>query len=242
LQRDTGGNPAALPTQFQDTQKGGVIFMGKFIDLTGQKFGRLTVLGLDRVESKKTYWKCMCECNNEISVRSDQLRRSWTKSCGCLQRDVTKKTAKYINYKHGESKTRLYGIWTNMKSRCYREHDDWYSEYGGRGITICNEWINDYVVFRNWALSHGYMNNLTIDRKDVNGNYEPNNCRWATLKEQANNTRYNHLMSYNGKTQTMSQWADELGIGFGALMARSRRNWTDEQIITTPLKEKKLYI
>ena len=120
-----------------------------------------------------------------------------------------------------------------MKQRCCDANSTYYKDYGGRGITICPEWLNDFQAFYNWAVANGYANNLTIDRKDVNGNYEPSNCRWVTQKEQQNNTRKNYLLKYNGKIQTLAQWAEETQIPYRTLWSRLKRHWTIERTLTT---------
>lgn len=150
----------------------------KFIDLTGKRYGKLTVL--ERVQtSKKTKWKCKCDCGNEVVVASDNLRSGHSRSCGCLKlEEVTK---------HGQWNTRIYRIYYAMKQRCNNPKCAAYGYYGGRGIKVCIEWENDFQTFYNWAMSHGYADDLSIDRIDVNGNYEPSNCRWATATEQSFN-------------------------------------------------------
>lgn len=136
--------------------------------------------------------------------------------------------------KHGLSKTRLYRIWSNMKGRCYNQNDANYYRYGGRGITICDEWRNSFTTFYNWAMENGYRDDLSIDRKDNNGNYEPSNCRWATTKQQENNRGdFNINISYLGKTQTLMQWSEETGISFNTLRYRIIDcKWPIEEALT----------
>lgn len=134
--------------------------------------------------------------------------------------------------KHGKSNERIFWIWRDIKLRCYNQNTNGYSRYGGRGITVCEEWLGEHGAenFINWALQNGYTDNLTIDRIDTNGNYEPSNCRWVTKKEQANNRRSNRILEYKGKKQTMKQWADELGINYSTLKMRiTKYHWSIEK-------------
>ena len=201
--------------------------MGKFQDLTGQRFGRLIALEVVGKNSKnESIWKCQCDCGNTTEVLMGKLVHGRTKSCGCYRRDFKKYDAKYneIIYR------RLYCIWSKMRQRCLKPYCEAYKDYGGRGITICKEW-EDFNNFRDWALSNGYRDDLTIDRIDNDGNYEPSNCRWATMLQQQNNKRNNRLLTYNGITMTFSDWARELGIENSTLYQRLERHSDNLDIV-----------
>lgn len=200
--------------------------MSKKVNILGQKFGRLTVVGEceERTKQGQLMYKCKCECGNIKNIRGYTLRNGGSKSCGCLNKINHHKT-------HGKTHTRLYSIFCDMKKRCHNKNNKEYHNYGGRGIIICEEWLNDFMNFYNWAINNGYDDNLTIDRIDVNGNYEPSNCRWVDIKSQCNNTRKNVYLTYNGKTQTMSQWADELCIPVGRVKTRHKRGWSDKECL-----------
>lgn len=197
-----------------------------FENLIGQKFGRLTVLGLSEKKSgRKSYWVCECECGNKKLVRSDCLKRGQVQSCGCMKEEQDKvNLGRTI---HGDTpkgkQKRLWQTWQGMKQRTSNPNNKAYARYGGRGITVCDEWRESYVAFRDWSLSNGYADNLTIERIDNNGNYEPTNCRWATFKEQCNNRRTNVMIEWNGKTQNIQQWSDETGIPYNVLHDRFHR-------------------
>jgi len=182
-------------------------------DLTGKIFGKLTVLGYSH-SNRHAYWKCRCECGKETTVQSSHLISGAVKTCGCSRQENGKKAIKFAhkaNTKHGMFGTRLYVIWCSMKQRCENQHSTGYKKYGGRGIKVCAEW-HDFKVFQDWSTKNGYNDELTIDRIDVNGNYEPSNCRWATTEEQANNKRTTIRIEYNGETKTAVQWAREYNI------------------------------
>ena len=159
--------------------------MGIVRDLTGQRFGRLTVL--ERAGSKRSgaTWLCICDCGETKIVESHNLVSGNTKSCGCYMRQRQSES----NKTHGRSGTRLHRIWKAMHTRCYNEKFFAFKHYGGRGIRICDEWLQDFPAFERWAVSHGYRDDLTIDRIDANGNYCPDNCRWVTMAEQNQNKR-----------------------------------------------------
>lgn len=197
-----------------------------FNDLTGKKFGRLTVLGLSEKKSgRKSYWVCECDCGNKKLVRSDSLKRGQVQSCGCLKKEQNKTNLDRTT--HGDTPTgehkRLWEIWQGIKQRTSNPNNKSYARYGGRGISVCEEWRENYVNFRDWALNNGYSDNLTIERIDVNGDYCPENCRWATVKEQCNNRRTNVLIEWNGKTQNIERWSEETGIPYKILHDRYRR-------------------
>lgn len=197
--------------------------MNKVKDLTGKRFGRLTVIGIDDRNTKRTYWNCMCDCGNVKSVRSDILQRGTTMSCGCYKKEVDRINLT-ANHKHKMSGTRIYGIWTGMKQRCYNEHDARYCRYGGRGIKVCEEWKADFSAFYEWALANGYGENLTIDRIDNDGDYCPENCRWSTNVEQCNNRSTNITIKIGNATKTLTQWCEIFELDFKTIDARYRRN------------------
>ena len=203
-----------------------------FEDLTGRRFGRLTVIEFaGKTKDRKTTWNCLCDCGNEKIIIGKNLKNGNTKSCGCLHAE------KFKHKTHGKRNTRLYRIWRNMLNRCELSSSSEYHRYGGRGITVCEEW-HDFKIFYDWAISHGYADDLTIDRKNVNGNYEPSNCRWATQKEQVRNTRANRFLEYNGKIQCIADWEAETGISRSLIQQRiDKLGWSVEKTLSTPVRK-----
>lgn len=217
--------------------------MGKLINLTGQKFGKLTVIErAEHIKGQKPRWRCVCCCDDktEVIVYGYKLRRGSKKSCGCY----AKEKAREIKTIHGLTNTRLFSIFTHMKQRCYNPKHTAYKDYGGRGIAICSQWLDKekgFINFYNWAMNNGYEEHLTIDRIDNNQGYSPQNCRWATMQEQNNNTRANHLLTYKKETHTIAQWAEIIGIKEVTLKARiNKYGWTIEKALTTVPKNKRL--
>lgn len=207
--------------------------MSRFKDLTGMKFHRLTVIErASNTNAGQARWKCLCECGNQSIVASGKLLSGHTKSCGCLKNELTSNRRR----KHGESGNRLYVCWQHMKRRCDSPKDKYFHNYGGRGINVCSEW-ESYENFRSWALSNGYDDTLTLDRIDVNGGYCPENCRWATVTEQQNNRRNNHIVEFNNEIHTLAEWSRIVGINFDVLQMRiNKLKWPIEKAFTTPVR------
>lgn len=214
--------------------------VGKLVDLTGQRFGRLTVI--ERAENyispkgkQAPRWICQCECGATVVVVGESLRGGVTKSCGCFFRECASKS----NTTHGQSKTRLFKIWKGMKNRCYNPNNSAYKMYGGRGVTVCKEWANDFQPFYDWAMSNGYTEKLSIDRIDVNGNYEPSNCRWATQKDQVINRRGIKRYCINGEEKAISEWCELYQKNLYKVCDRiSKLGWTIEEALDLAPRKK----
>ena len=200
------------------------------LNLVGQRFGRLTVISEVKSDNYQTAWLCRCDCGNEKVIKTRHLRSGATKSCGCL-RDEMNRDRPDQYYPKDVRNRRLLGIWKGMLRRCENETAEYFYLYGGRGITVCNEW-HDYVQFARWALNNGYQDNLSIDRIDFNGNYKPGNCRWATVKEQANNSRKCIFITIEGITKTATEWAEQYGIKPATLYARLKRGMDVQTALT----------
>jgi hypothetical protein len=211
------------------------ISMGNFIDITGKRFGRLVVLNCAGSKNKKIIWHCKCDCGNEIDVIGNSLQSGNTMSCGCLHKEIAAETARKTHTKHGMIKTRLYTIWVDIKQRCRNKKQPEYRIYGGRGIDVCNEWYNSFETFRDWALNNGYQESLTIDRINNNGNYEPSNCRWATVKQQAENRRTNVFIEYNGERKTKAEWSRILSNNTSLVSNRLALGWNAQDAVSIPL-------
>lgn len=195
-------------------------FNKRFVDLTGQKFGRLTVKGFHGKDKySHNLWLCVCDCGNVTITETGALKQGKASSCGCYQVESTIQR----HTTHGKTHSRLYRIYAHMKDRCCVPTDKAYKHYGGRGISICEEWANNFQAFYDWAMANGYKSTLSIDRIDVNGNYCPENCRWATDKVQINNRRTTITHAFNTETHTLTEWAEITGLKYSRLYAAYRR-------------------
>lgn len=216
--------------------------MSHCINLVGNKYNRLLVVGKTDKRTKDgcVLWQCVCDCGNKVLVSTTNLKSNHTKSCGCIKDELIKTLSKKYCTTHGKRNTRLYNIYQHMRARCYNINNKDYNSYGGRGIKICDEWKNDFLSFYNWSMNNGYQDDLTIDRIDVNGNYEPKNCRWATRLVQNNNKRNLHYITYKGVTKTLSEWCTYFNLNYNTIERRINHfNWSIEKALTTPIKKKR---
>lgn len=202
--------------------------MSNFIDITGKKYNKLTAI--DRVENSKngkTRWLCLCECGNKTIVSGSNLKNGLVKSCGCLSHEHS-----WNRYVEDNSK-RLYSVWCGIKGRCKNKNNPSYKNYGGRGITICEEWEN-FLTFESWSYKNGYKENMTIERNDVNGNYCPENCCWIPKNKQASNRRTCYKIEYNGQIVNLSDLCEKLGLNYKRVHNRIHKlGWSVEKAIST---------
>lgn len=210
---------------------------GQVKDMTGQRFGRLQVVSQapKKTYTKQIVWKCICDCGNSIDVVGGDLRSGKVKSCGCYNRE------KLIdcNLKHGRSKTRLYRIWSGIKARTTCETNHAYERYGGKGITICEEWKNNFLKFEKWAYENGYNDNLTIDRINNEDGYKPDNCRWSDYYVQANNTSKNVYIKKDNEIHTLAEWCRILHLSYSMVCGRLKRGWSADMLFIPPVRKKK---
>lgn len=195
-------------------------------DIAGKRFNQLTVIEYAYTKNNKAFWLCRCDCGKEIYAPTCHLNSGHTKSCGCLKVETTRQRAT----KHGLKKSRLYSIWLNMKNRCQNPNSKSFKYYGKRGIKVCEEW-NDFENFYKWAVNNGYEKSLTLDRIDVNGNYQPNNCRWADVKTQANNKRNSRYIEAYGEKHTVAEWAEKMQIKPTTLYSRLKKGCTNAELL-----------
>lgn len=205
--------------------------MHKALDLTGKSFGRYVVLLREKnTPNGRTRWLCRCSCGTEKIVVGSDLTSGHTKSCGCLNLENVRK----MHVKHGKTRTKVYNTWLNMKRRCYDKTNIGFRLYGERGISVCERWLES---FENFYADMGDppSSKHSLDRQNNNGNYEPNNCKWVTGSEQNNNTRVNRLITFNGQTKTVAQWAEHAGIKMATMHVRFNR-WSISDAINKPLQ------
>lgn len=217
--------------------------MAKTIDITGQRFGELTVLAYSHnVKRSGSYWKCVCDCGTEKVVSGLLLRRGSTKSCGCLQRRLaSERMPRVLEFKRlpFDHARKLIDLYQAVKSRCTNPKNKAYEYYGGRGIKMCQEWLCDRIAFYKWCSENGYKPGLWIERKNVNGDYSPSNCTFATIDAQMNNKRNSRFIEWNGKRMTATQWERELGFPRNLLNSRFfSRGWDLDRAMTEPVHQK----
>lgn len=200
------------------------------IDLTGQRFERLIVLKKLGTKNNNIQWLCQCDCGKQKEIAGTHLRSGMTRSCGCLLSE----TSAMKTRTHGKTGTKVYTAWKNMRRRCLSQSGKDWKDYGGRGIQICERWNS----FENFYADMGDPTDGTsLDRIDFDGNYEPSNCRWATLVTQARNKRSNLLITYKGDTKALRDWSNQLGIHYGTLVTRmTSRKWSVEKAFETPIR------
>lgn len=199
--------------------------MAKLINLVGKTFGRLNVISISHREGTKIYWNCLCACGNVVCVRSQSLHQGRTQSCGCLHLDIVTK--------HGNTGIKEHKIWMSIKNRCLNPKDKSFKDYGGRGITVCDRWINSYNNFFEDMGACPSVNH-SIDRIKNNEGYGPDNCKWSTRTEQANNRRSNVTIYRNGETKTLTQWCRELNKSYARVWQRINiQNWSVDRALNT---------
>jgi hypothetical protein len=211
----------------------------KVPDLVGMKFGKLTVF--ERLQSNnhgEMTWLCVCDCGNKKITTSNKLTHGLTVSCNeCRYKIVASK-----NYKHGMEPINLWYRYTNMKDRCYNPNYELYHRYGGRGIKVCDEWLESFVPFKKWALENGYQEGLTLDRIDNDGNYCPENCRWATVREQANNRSTNRFVKVNNEVDTLANWVRRTGLPYWRAKDMINKGMSGDDVFGPYLKSEKTYV
>lgn len=209
--------------------------------IEGQKYGRLTIIKEVSPIGSKRRILCKCDCGNVKEYSMDRVIHGRTQSCGCIRKEmllIHRNNNGTSVYPKEATDSKLYKIWNSMKFRCYTISSGAYFKYGAKGIRICEEWKNDFMAFYNWALANGYSDELTIDRIDYRGNYEPSNCRWANIRTQANNKSNVRKYEYNGELHTMTEWSEIMNINYSALWERPNvLGWTIDKALTTPVRD-----
>ena len=200
----------------------------------GTRFGRWTILQYSGYKNHNRQWLCKCDCGTEKNVSQSLLTKGLSTSCGCYRKEYLSK----LNTTHNGSNTRLYAIWNKIKDRCYKQKSKDYKNYGARGIIVCNEWLNSFESFRDWALQNNYKENLTIERKNVNGSYEPDNCTWITIQEQQQNKRPPISKFINKRlSKSIKELAKENNLSHTLVYKRLATGWSLEKALNTPKRK-----
>jgi hypothetical protein len=220
----------------------------------GERFGRLVFMSVSGRRNGEWLCQCKCDCGNTSVLHLRSLRRGYTTSCGCLRRELNRlpkpKVSRYgsqnHHFKHGGKRDhpRLYRIWQGMQQRCYNSAEQNFRYYGGKGITVCDSWRHDFVVFRDWSLANGYDDRLTIDRKDSALGYSPDNCRWASMKTQCRNRTRQRLLTAFGETKCFAEWMEDprCRVRGYSLYDRLNKGWSDQDAIATPPQQPRLSV
>ena len=216
----------------------------KLNDLTGKRFGRLTVISrCDHNLNGEPAWNCICDCGKSKVIRGEALKNGATKSCGCISAELSRERMKKIATTHGESRTRLYSVWASMLARCENPNRPQYKNYGSIGISVCPEW-HDFKVFSEWAKENGYDENAkygkcTLERMCGSLGYSPENCKWCNMTGQARNKRTNVFVNYEGKKVQLSSICEKLQLNYPTVVQRLKNGWSEYDALHTPIKERK---
>ena len=212
--------------------------MPALVDMTGKRYGRLEVLKRGENVGDRVGWICRCDCGTVKTISGDMLRKGLVISCGCYRKEISTQRAT----KHSQCGSRLYMTYHNMKKRCYNPNSDHYKWYGAENKHICDEWMGEkgFENFSDWALKNGYSEELTIDRKDNNKGYSPDNCRWVTPKQNCRNKRNNHYVVISGEKKTLAEWCECFGVDERLVRSRISCGWDEKRALTTPkLRERR---
>lgn len=201
-------------------------------DLTGKVYGMLTVISKSENIGRNTAWNCVCKCGKETKSLAYNLIGGKSKSCGCIRGNKLGKLAQT----HGESRTRLYKLYKGIRQRCLNVNSPAYKYYGGKGIVLCDEWLNDFLKFKEWCICNQYTDEKTIDRIDPNGNYEPSNCRWVSFEKQQNNKLNSFFLTIDNNTKTIAEWAKHNGINKQTLYSKFYRLFKELNLIDSNLE------
>ena len=210
--------------------------MSAFKNLIGMKFGKLTVLERAENSTHHTRWSCICECGNKTTSHTTSLTSGRSKSCGCLSMEKIK----LKNTTHGDSNSKLFSIWCGMKKRCYNKKYEHYNVYGGKGIKVCDEWVNDYICFKTWSLKNGYIEGLEIDRIENDKDYCPENCRWETRKNQMRNRTNTLFLEINGEKKSFAEWCEIYNIKYKLAHARFKKGYSIENVFNITHNDKRV--